>query len=216
MTHGLWPQLYADNKIYGFRHLGDAAQLQSHVSACLGTVGSWTGCALKTEARLVGSTNFQTICWRWVWIPLAHKICRGSWHSLWFRYVDADACHANCIQPLRSSTPYSQHQSVRQSISLTVTHCVTGAVTFGLGSGTLACLPARLLERPQSVLNAASQLVSGSRMNVHLTPLLHDLHWHRVPDQSRMYHVSARDTSQHGRAPLYLADELRCVADVES
>jgi len=39
-----WVQLhlYADDtQIYGFFHPGDSAQLQSHVSACVGDVGSW-------------------------------------------------------------------------------------------------------------------------------------------------------------------------------
>jgi len=49
------------------------------------------------------------------------------------------------------------------------------------GSVTLTGLPTSLLDILQSVLNAATQLVYRSRKYNHMTPLLHDLHWLRVP-----------------------------------
>jgi len=48
------------------------------------------------------------------------------------------------------------------------------------GSATLAGLPARLLDRIQSVLNAAARLVYGSRKYGHVTQLLKDLQMLRV------------------------------------
>jgi len=48
---------------------------------------------------------------------------------------------------------------------------------------TLTGLPARLLDRLQSVLNAAERLVYGSPKYDHVTPLLKDLHWLRVPER---------------------------------
>jgi len=46
------------------------------------------------------------------------------------------------------------------------------------GSATLAGLPAHLLNRLQSVLNAAARLVCYAQKYDHVTHLLRNLHWH--------------------------------------
>jgi len=48
------------------------------------------------------------------------------------------------------------------------------------GCSTTAGLPARQLNRLQSVLNAATRLVYSARRTKHVSPLLHELHWFRV------------------------------------
>jgi len=48
------------------------------------------------------------------------------------------------------------------------------------GNATLAGLPGYLIDRLQSVLNAAARLVNPVRKFEHVMPLLHDLHWLRV------------------------------------
>jgi len=53
------------------------------------------------------------------------------------------------------------------------------------GRAMLAGLPACQLDRLQSVLNGASRLIYSSRKFDHVTPLLHDLHWLRIPDELR-------------------------------
>ena len=83
------------------------------------------------------------------------------------------------------------------------------------GSATLAGLPTRLLDRLQSVLNAVARLVYGSRKYDHVTPLLLDLHWLRVPERIA-FRLAVLVYRQHGVAPSYLAKELHRVADVES
>jgi len=45
------------------------------------------------------------------------------------------------------------------------------------GSTTLAELPAVQLDRLQSVLNAAAQLIYRRRKFDHVSPLLKELHW---------------------------------------
>jgi hypothetical protein len=84
------------------------------------------------------------------------------------------------------------------------------------GSATLAGLPACLLDRLQSVLNAAARLVYGSRKYDHVTPLLRDLHWLRVPERITFRLAVLAYRCQNGLAPQYLADEFHRVADVES
>ena len=61
------------------------------------------------------------------------------------------------------------------------------------GSATLAGLPARQLNRLQTVLNAAARLVYSERRCDHVTPLLRDLHWLKVPERITflLYHFPA-------------------------
>jgi len=44
------------------------------------------------------------------------------------------------------------------------------------GIATLAGLPAHLIDRLQSMMNAAAQLIFSSQKYDHVTPLLHELH----------------------------------------
>jgi len=52
------------------------------------------------------------------------------------------------------------------------------------GSATLAGLPTYLLNRLQSVLNAAARLVHSAWKHDHVTPLLRELHWLRMRQRS--------------------------------
>ena len=51
------------------------------------------------------------------------------------------------------------------------------------GIATLAGLPDTLLDRLQSVLDAAAHLIHSVRKYDYITPLLCDLHWLRVPER---------------------------------
>jgi len=51
------------------------------------------------------------------------------------------------------------------------------------GKATLAGLPGHKLSRLQSVLNAAARLIFAGSKYDHVTPLLRDLHWLRVPER---------------------------------
>ena len=68
----------------------------------------------------------------------------------------------------------------------------------------------------QSVLNAAARLVYGSRKYEHVTPLLRELHWLRVPDRITFRLAMLAYRCQNGLAPPCIADELHRVADVDS
>ena len=47
----------------------------------------------------------------------------------------------------------------------------------------LAGISGHLLDRMQSILNAAARLVFSARCSERITPLLRDLHWLRVPER---------------------------------
>ena len=62
---------------------------------------------------------------------------------------------------------------------LLVTMLVASLVLSKLdyGCATLAGLPATLLDKLQSVLNAAARLIHRRRKYDHVMPLLRELHW---------------------------------------
>ena len=72
-----------------------------------------------------------------------------------------------------------------------------------------------LLDRLQSVLNAAARFVFFARRSEHITPLLRDLHWLRVPERIQFRLCVLAYRCLNGTAPSYLADSICRVADVE-
>ena len=61
----------------------------------------------------------------------------------------------------------------------------------------LAGLPQRELDRVQSVVNAAARLSADARKYDHVTPLLMDLHWLRVPE------CEVQDVHAHAPLPYW-------------
>ena len=83
----------------------------------------------------------------------------------------------------------------------------------------LVGLPACQLGRLQSVLHAAARIVFSARKFDHVTPLLRELYWLRIP----WLQISERITfklsclvfrSLNSTAPVYLADSINCATDV--
>jgi len=92
---------------------------------------------------------------------------------------------------------------------MTVFWCYSGRPTL---NSTIA--PA-LLQRLQSVLNAAARLVFSARRSEHLTPLLRELHWLKVPERIQFRLCVLTHRCLHGTAPPYLAETLQSTADVQ-
>jgi len=65
-----------------------------------------------------------------------------------------------------------------------------------------------LQRRLQSVLNAAAWLVFLARKSEHITPLLRELHWLRVPDGIKFRLSVLAFRCLHGTAPRYLTETL--------
>ena len=110
-----------------------------------------------------------------------------------------------------------------RSISRSVTRPVLQSLVISLvlsrldyGNATIAGLPGYLVDRLQSVLNAAARLVCSARKFDHVTPLLRDLHWLRVPQRIQFKLAVLVFRCLHGSAPSYLADDLHRVADLTS
>ena len=226
-SYGLHPHLYADDtQIYGFCHPNATAYLQDHVTECIADVSSW-----MQSNRLQLNTNKTEVLWcssarRQHQIPDvpftigsdAVKPVR-SVRDLGI-YIDSDLsmnAHVSrtvsvCFAALR------QIRSIRRSVTNTILESLVASLVMSkldYGSATLAGLPARQLNRLQSVLNAAARLVRSKRRYDHVTPLLRDLHWLKVPERITFRLSLLVYRCQQGRAPAYLADQLRRVADID-
>jgi len=108
-----------------------------------------------------------------------------------------------------------------RSIRLSVTQPVLESLVVSLvlsrldyGCATLAGLPSQLLDRLQSVQNAAARLIFGASRQVHVTPLLRSLHWLRAPEQTAFRLVVLVYCCLHGTAPAYLSAFLLRVSNV--
>ena len=64
----------------------------------------------------------------------------------------------------------------------------------------------------QSVLNATARLVFSARKTEHMSPLLQELHWLKVPERIKFRLCVLTYRCLHGTAPSYLAETIRPVS----
>jgi len=136
-------------------------------------------------------------------------------------YIDSDASMkthisrtvSSCFAVLRQIRSISRSVSQQTLQSLVVSLVLT---RLDYGNATLAGVASNQLDRLQSVMNAAARLVCSARKCDHITPLLQDLHWLRVPQRIEFKLAVLAFRCLHGMAPPYLARELRRVPDMDS
>lgn len=83
-------------------------------------------------------------------------------------------------------------------------------------NSSLAGISGHLLSRLQSVLNAAARLVCSKRRHEHITPVLQELHWLRVPERVTFKLCSFVYRSLDGTAPPYISELIRRSTEFES
>jgi len=83
------------------------------------------------------------------------------------------------------------------------------------GSATLASLPKQLMDRLQSVQNAAAQLIFRACQD-HIQSLLCRLHWLRMPERVAFRLAVLVYRSLHGSEPGYLASDLQRVSHLRA
>ena len=125
-------------------------------------------------------------------------------------YIDSDASMKTHISRTVSScfAVLCQIRSIRRSVSQqTLQSLVVSLVLTRLdyGNATLAGVASNQLDRLQSVMNAAARLVCSERKCDHITPLLQDLHWLRVPQRIEFKLAVLAFRCLHDMAPPYLA-----------
>jgi len=107
-------------------------------------------------------------------------------------YIDADvtmSAHVTAI--VRACIPaLRQIHTVRRSLTrttlLTLVHALVIKKVKSYSS-VLAGISGQLLQRLQSVFNAAARLVFSARKSEHITSLLRELHWLKVPERMLEY-----------------------------
>jgi hypothetical protein len=227
-SHGLDPHLYADDtQIYGFCQPGGCALLQSRVSDCISDVGEW-----MRSNRLQLNVGKTEVIWfasprRQHQIPSAPFVVGpdvvtpvNSVRNLGI-YMESDLSMRTHISRTVSAcfATLRQIRSIRRSVTRPVLQSLVAALTLtrlDYGCSTMAGLPSRQLARLQSVLHAAARLIYSSRKSEHVSPLLCELHWLRVPQRIEFRLAVLVYRCLNGTAPRYLADELQPVADITS
>ena len=112
-----------------------------------------------------------------------------------------------------------QIRSIRRSLTKPVLISLVVSLVLSrldYGNATLTGLPGVQIDRLQSVLNAAARLVSSTRKFDHITSILRDLHWLRMPQRIEYKLAVLVFRCMAGTAPSYLSSELHRVADIES
>jgi len=227
-THGLHPHLYADDtQISGSCRPDSTAQLQTRVSSCVEDVAAWMRSnrlqlnTAKTEALWCASARRQhQIPTTALAVSSDMVMPVRSVRDLGI-YIDSDLSmrshvlrtSAGCFAVLRQL--YSIRRYVTRQVlqSLVVSLVLT---RLDYGCATLAGCTASLLSKLQSVMNAAARLVYSARKYDHVTPLLRELHWLRMPERITYRLAVYAYRCQHGLAPPYLVTDIHRVADVDS
>jgi len=107
-------------------------------------------------------------------------------------------------------------RSIRRSVSRPMVQLLVMSLVLShldYGNATLAGIPQHLLRQLHLVMNAAARLIySSSRFN-HITPLLRQLHWHKVKEWIGFKLAVLVFKCLQGSAPPDLTDELSRPAD---
>jgi len=114
----------------------------------------------------------------------------------------------------KCSSALRQIRSVRRSVPrhalLTlIRSLVVGSVDYC--NPVLAGVSGHLLDRLRSVLNAAARLIFSARKSEHITPLLSELYWLRVPERIQFRLCVLAYRCLHDTAPSY--SSLRCFTE---
>jgi len=89
-------------------------------------------------------------------------------------------------------------------VSCRLDYC--NALLYGISGG--------LIQRLQSVQNAAARRINGASRRDHITPVLGQLHWLPVKQKTDFKLAVLVYKSLHGLAPPYLSDDCQLVTDV--
>jgi hypothetical protein len=84
------------------------------------------------------------------------------------------------------------------------------------GNAVLSGLPAHLIRRLQSVMNAAARSIAGLRRSEHITTTLAGLRWLWASEKIDFKLATLTYRCLHGAAPSYLSCDLRRLADIPS
>jgi len=136
-------------------------------------------------------------------------------------FIDADLTMRTQVTQTCSEcfAALQQLRSIRRSVSNNVMQSLIVALVFSrldYGSATLASLPKQLMNRLQSVQNAAARLIFKACCQDHIQPLLCRLHWLRMPERISFWLAVLVYRCLYGSAPGYLASDLQRVSHLNT
>ena len=220
-SHGLTPHMYADDtQVYGFCQPTAATALAVNITDCVEAATSW-----MRSNRLQPNPDKTEFLWcatvrRQHQLPTTPLLIDGcsitpvqSARDLGI-YVDCDLSMRTHVQRTvsRCFAALRQLRQIRRCVpSATFQMLVVALVHSRLdyGNGVLVGLPAHLMRRLQSVLNAAARLIYRLRTRDHITDALISLHWLRVPERIQFKLAVLAYKVLHGGAPRYLGPLIR-------
>ena len=219
-AHGLSSHQYADDiQIYGHCCPEGIPGLVCRVSTCFREIVSWTSSNRlrlnpdKTEAiwfgspagcsrigsptlQLTGATIIPLQTVRSLGMYLDSSLTMGPHVGR----IDA-GCHAK-LRVLKEAKPFVPHKIfmslIVQLILSKLDYC----------NSILVNASCRNLYTLQSVMNTAARLIYVRRSSDHITPLLMDLHWLRIPDRITFKILLLVYRAATGSAPQYLTESL--------
>jgi hypothetical protein len=224
--HGLLPHLFADDtQVYGRCSPSHMDDLAARVSACTDDILSW-----MRSNRLQLNADKTELIWcatsrRLPLLPVvpirvgSAIISPSSSVRDLGVYIDADLSMrthmsrttAGCFAALR------QIRSVRRSLPTAAIQTLVVSLVLSkldYGNASLAGIPANLLCRFQSVLNAAARTITGLPRSAHISTTLAGLHWLRAAERIEFKLATLMFRCLHGTAPRYLSADFIRVADV--
>ena len=218
--HSLTPHAYADDtQIYGFCGPNEVNRLADGVSDCIDETSAWLMAnrlqlnPIKTEVLWCAPSRRQyqiptgpVRVGNTTVMPVSQVRDLGV-------YLDADVtmrAHVTatvrmCFAALRQIRSV-RHYLPRHALLTLIRALVVSKVDYC--NSVLAGVSAHLLDRLQSVLNAAARLVFSARKTERISPLLQELHWLRVPERIKFRLCVLVYRCLHGTAPSYLAESL--------
>ena len=133
-------------------------------------------------------------------------------------YIDADLSMRIHVQRTvsRCFAALRQLRQIRRCVPAATFQMLVVALVHSrldYGNSVLVGIPAYLLRRLQSALNAAARLIFHLKRSDHITDALVSLHWLRVPERIQYKVAVLGYRVFHGSAPRYLGPFTR-VADV--
>ena len=106
---------------------------------------------------------------------------------------------------------FRRTKSIRRSVTQPVLQSLMVALVLSrldYRSTVLFGLPQQLVEKLQSIQNAAARLIFAARRRDHINPLLQGLHWLRVADRITFRLAVLTYHCLHSSAPEYLSRQL--------
>jgi hypothetical protein len=225
--YGLISYSYADDcQIFFYCNPGEAQQLSTTVAECIGKVSEWMSSnrlklnPTKTEFIWAATHKRQHLIDGKPINISGTDILTASCVKLLGYYIDSDISMATQINRTVRSCFFQLRQirAIRRNLPLDVAKSLVNAFVVSrldYCNGLYANLPACQLDRLQSVLNAAARLLFKTSRYTSISPLLHDLHWLRMPERIHFKLCVMVFKALHSMTPTYLTELCQSVSTVE-